>query len=348
LEPADVDLLRLFARDGDERAFARLVDRHSGWIYASARRRLGDNHLAEDATQAVFVVLANKMRQLVEIKEGSLSAWLFHVMHFSCARIRRSELRQENLEELAKSTPPKDQNVATFDEPLLLLMEDSISQLPPPEREMVVRRFYQRESFGEIGEAWKISAEAARKRVNRALVEIKKVMVRDGFDAIPDVFLENFRAASAEKSAARKRQIQSIVKGQAAMTQQQTDTSGFQLVSAEFLVKDVEENMAFFEKLGFRRRWLDTPGADGKLPRASMTAGSGKIWIRRAPQSAGTTCGINVFFWVDGGPDDLVAHRKTIAGKGVSVTPIIDEFALPNFTVLTPDGYSVCFFTQYV
>ena len=135
------------------------------------------------------------------------------------------------------------------------------------------------------------------------------------------------------------------------MSEDQPPAGGYNLISIEFLVNDVEQNLEFFEKLGFPRRWLDKPDATGRLPRASLTAGAmGKIWIRRAPDGSNIrpSPSINPFFWVDGGPDGLIAHRKRIAGQGVSITQIIDEHALPNYSVTTPDGYTFCFFTQYV
>jgi RNA polymerase sigma factor (sigma-70 family) len=356
LEPADIELLRSYVASRDELAFAQLVERHSEWIFSAARRRLRDDHLADDAVQAVYVVLASKASQLVESKRGSLSAWLFHVMHFTCARLLRSQSRRAAFEELAGPALARDDvNKVSQDGRLLVLMEDSISQLRALEREIVVRRFYQRESFAEIGDALNITSEAARKRVSRALIEIKTLMIRDGVDAIPDAFLTRLRRSSTRAREAKKqmtgsKRIGSIVKGRVAMGEQQAAVAGYNLISVEFLVTDVEANLEFFEKLGFPRRWMDTPDATGRLPRASLTAGTmGKIWVRRAADSdIRPSSSINPFFWVDGGPDALIAHRKKIADQGVMVSPIIDEHALPNFAVTTPDGYSICFFTQYV
>jgi RNA polymerase sigma factor (sigma-70 family) len=353
----DTELLIAYQRDADERAFAQLVERHGQWIFAAARRRLGDDHLADDAVQAVFVVMASKAAQFVASGRASLSAWLFHVMHFTCARLRRSRKRQVRLE---KSTTPTrrcdDRDSDLPDSPLLFLMEDSIAQLPAVEREMIVRRFYRRQSFAEIGTVMGVSAEAARKRVSRSLVEIKQLMLRDGEDAIPDAFLVNFNqsARSGSRSgteAAGGKRIKSILKESITMAEQQTPSEGgHQMISAEFLVKDVEANLVFFEKLGFPRRFIDKLDASGRVPRASLTAGQmGKIWIRRAPElEIRPSPSINVFFWMNGGPEGLIAHRKKLAEIGVSVTPIVDEHGLPNFNVTTPDGYSIAFFTQYV
>jgi RNA polymerase sigma factor (sigma-70 family) len=318
---------------------------------------LNDDHLADDATQAVFVVLLSKAAQLVGSKRGSLSAWLFHVVHFTCARLRRSQSRQAELEELAGPARVRE-NADGFssDGALLLLLEDSIAQLPAVEREMIVGRFYRRQSFAEIGAAMGISAEAARKRVSRSLAETKHLMLRDGDEAIPDALLMNFRKPSrtgrlAEKQATDSKRIDVIVKETIAMADEQPPPQGgYQMISVEFLVRDVEANLDFFEKLGFPRRFIDKPDATGRVPRASLTAGQmGKIWIRRTSESEiHPSPSINVFFWIDGGPEKLIAHRKKIADSGVPVTSIIDEYRLPNFNVTTPDGYSIAFFTQYV
>jgi RNA polymerase sigma factor (sigma-70 family) len=357
VEDDDVELLVSYECDGDESAFAHLVKRHSPWIFAAARRRLGDDHLADDATQAIFVVLADKAPLLVESRRGSLSAWLFHVMHFTCARLRRSKARQTHLERLAGTArATEDQTETVAEGPLLVLMEDSIAQVSAVEREMIVRRFYRNQSFTQIGLALNTTAEAARKRVSRSLARIKKLMLQDGVDAIPDALLLDVKRSTTgssdrAKRAMNKKQIDSILKDKIAMAEQNAPPAGgYQLISAEFLVRDVEANLEFFENLGFPRRFVDTPDSNGRIPRASLTAGKlGKIWIRRALESEiHPSPSINVFFWIDGGPQGLIAHRRKIADKGVAVSPVIDEHSLPNFNVTTPDGYSIAFFTQYV
>ena len=53
----DYQLLKRFSLDASEDAFRELVCRHSGMVYSACCRFLGDRHLAEDAAQAVFMVL---------------------------------------------------------------------------------------------------------------------------------------------------------------------------------------------------------------------------------------------------------------------------------------------------
>src|SRR5262245_45324290 len=60
---SDRQLLDQFATGGDEAreaAFVALVARHGPMVLGICRRILGDRHDAEDAFQAVFLVLARK------------------------------------------------------------------------------------------------------------------------------------------------------------------------------------------------------------------------------------------------------------------------------------------------
>jgi DNA-directed RNA polymerase specialized sigma24 family protein len=99
MHATDNQLLRAYARARDERAFAELVGRHADWITRAARRRLGDGHAADDAAQAVFLLLSRDAARLASSRDRkSLSAWLFHAMHFSCARIARSRARRKRHE----------------------------------------------------------------------------------------------------------------------------------------------------------------------------------------------------------------------------------------------------------
>ena len=71
----DAELLHRYARDRDEAAFELLVWRHGAMVLGLCRRRLRDEQLAEDAFQAVFLVLARKASGV----RGNLGGWLFKV-----------------------------------------------------------------------------------------------------------------------------------------------------------------------------------------------------------------------------------------------------------------------------
>src|SRR5262245_31488528 len=71
----DRELLRRFADDGDQAAFAALVRRHTGLVLGVCRRSLPTQADAEDACQAVFVILAQKAA--TQRWQPSIANWLY-------------------------------------------------------------------------------------------------------------------------------------------------------------------------------------------------------------------------------------------------------------------------------
>ena len=61
---SDLELLRQFVQDRSQPAFAELVRRHVDWVHSAALRRVHDPHLADDVTQATFLVLVQKAASL--------------------------------------------------------------------------------------------------------------------------------------------------------------------------------------------------------------------------------------------------------------------------------------------
>jgi DNA-directed RNA polymerase specialized sigma24 family protein len=59
----DMTLLREYATRNSEAAFETLVARRVNPVYSAALRQVRNPHLAEEVTQAVFIILAQKSRE---------------------------------------------------------------------------------------------------------------------------------------------------------------------------------------------------------------------------------------------------------------------------------------------
>jgi RNA polymerase sigma factor (sigma-70 family) len=93
----DEELIALFRSARDEKAFAVLVARHTPMVFRACRGILGNIHDAEDATQAVFVVLAGKIHGL---RVGqNLAGWLFGVARRIALLTLRAQTRRLHRED---------------------------------------------------------------------------------------------------------------------------------------------------------------------------------------------------------------------------------------------------------
>lgn len=178
----DTELLRRYLAERSEPAFAELVQRHLGLVYATALRRVGyDSHLAEEVAQKVFTDLARKAPALTG--RASLTGWLYLGAQVTSATVVRSERRRKARE----SAPAAMDQLHPTSDPapdwrrLRPLLDEMLGDLRETDREALVLRFFEQRSFAEVGAALRVTEEAARKRVDRTLEKLRTLLARRGF-----------------------------------------------------------------------------------------------------------------------------------------------------------------------
>ena len=95
----DRQLLERFAggsgrSDSSTAEFETLLARHGSMVLAVCRQVLGDQHAAEDAFQATFLVLVRRAGSLRLREGGSLGRWLHGVAYRTAMKLNSSARRQ--------------------------------------------------------------------------------------------------------------------------------------------------------------------------------------------------------------------------------------------------------------
>ena len=174
----DWQLLQDYAERGSESAFRTLVARHLGLVHSVALRQVNDRALADEVSQAVFILLARKARRLS--RRMPLASWLFRTTRFVTARALRSELRRQR-RELEAATM---QELSHSDEAWRRIasdLDEGLERLGSPERNAILLRFFEEKNHRQIGLVLGITEEAAKKRVHRALEKLRAFFARRGF-----------------------------------------------------------------------------------------------------------------------------------------------------------------------
>ena len=173
----DGELLRR-AAGGSRAAVAEIARRYVGFVYAAARRQVRDAHLAEDVTQAVFVILAQKVRR---INPGApLPAWLFTTTRYAAANATKLRNRREFHERKAAAM----RNTVREGDPLPAALEgmldEALADLRASDRTAILLSYMAGKSWREVADALGTTEEAARKRVTRAVAQLRGFFARRG------------------------------------------------------------------------------------------------------------------------------------------------------------------------
>jgi len=177
----DAELLRRYAEEGSEPAFAELVRRHLNLVYFAALRQVGgDAHRAKDVAQAVFTDLARKASALS--RHAVLTGWLYTSTHYAAAKAVRAEQRRQTHEQEARTMNEILQSSApeTDWDRLRPVLDDVMLQLNEADREAVLLRFFEGRPFADVGAKLRLSEDAARMRVERALDKMQGLLAQRG------------------------------------------------------------------------------------------------------------------------------------------------------------------------
>ena len=174
----DNALLREFAERGSEPAFGELVARHINKVHSVALRQVRNPHQAQEITQAVFVLLAQKARELHH--HAMLSGWLYQTARLTAVTLVHSDIRRARREQEVLMQNLPEESIADPWPHIAPLLDEAMADLSETDRHAVVLRYFDGKSLRDVGAALGASEDAAKMRVNRAVEKLRGYFTKRG------------------------------------------------------------------------------------------------------------------------------------------------------------------------
>lgn len=211
---SDRELLLRFAsrRDGSrEAAFAALIARHGPMVLSVCRQLVGDRHLAEDAFQAVFFVLARKAPSLRD--PDLLGRWLYGVAVRTArkAQVRLARQRKrEGGDRMSRpdsdpssfdpnETVPQRDVTQAYDPDEVAALHEELNRLPGKFSTPVVLCYFEGPTMDEAARRLRCPVGTIRSRIARARERLRDRLTLRGV-ASPAALL--WAILSAESASA--------------------------------------------------------------------------------------------------------------------------------------------------
>jgi RNA polymerase sigma-70 factor (ECF subfamily) len=158
------------AQQGDEQAFAKLVEQYQTPVFNLCYRMLGDPYEAEDAAQETFLRAYRAMRRYDSSRP--FATWLLSIASHHCIDlIRRRRMRLVPIDSLPGEVIP---DPGITPETALRQSEDQqqmqelLAELSPTDRSAVVLYYWYEYSYEEIAAALSLTVSAVKSRLHRA------------------------------------------------------------------------------------------------------------------------------------------------------------------------------------
>jgi RNA polymerase sigma-70 factor, ECF subfamily len=182
----DYALLRKTSQ-GDQQAFAELLQRHQNRVYRLALRLLRQSQEAEDVAQEVFLKAYQNAGRFNPT--STVAAWLNRITANHCLNLLRSrnvrkEVPWEDLDSSSGRSGEGASAATAVGNPLDLLtgkevavqIQQALAGLPENQRQALVLKRFGDFSYQEIGEMMGLSASAVDGLIKRARQNLRQVL----------------------------------------------------------------------------------------------------------------------------------------------------------------------------
>ena len=187
--PSDAALVERF-KGGDRSAYSEIVQRYQHRVFTLAMRWMGDEQIAAEVSQDVFIALFKALPKFRG--DAKLSTWVYRVVVNHCKnrrlyRQRRAADRHESLEgsrddddvprrQFASEGPGADST--THRSEAEELIHTALAELDEEQRSIILLRDLEDLSYEEIGALLGLPRGTVKSRLHRARSELAKVLSR--------------------------------------------------------------------------------------------------------------------------------------------------------------------------
>jgi RNA polymerase sigma factor (sigma-70 family) len=174
----DGDLLRRFVAGRDEGAFETLLKRYGPMVLAVCRRILDNETDAEDAFQAVFLVL---VRQACAVhRHESIGSFLHGVALRTALRFRSDLARRRHHERHGAAMPAAEPTPDTVWRDLRPVLDEEVARLPGKYREPLRLCYLEGKTYDEAAHALGCSRGTISSRLTRARERLRRRLMGRG------------------------------------------------------------------------------------------------------------------------------------------------------------------------
>jgi RNA polymerase sigma factor (sigma-70 family) len=176
-DETDGRLVHRFAEGRDEQAFAELLERHGALVAGVCARMMRNREDAEDAFQAVFLVLARRANAVR--RSASLAGWLHNVAVRVCLNERRGRRRRQRQLQEAEKLAQESIRPDGLEE-LKRVIDEELAALPARLREVLVLCDLGVYTQAEAARALSLPVGTVSSRLTRGREALRKRLVRHG------------------------------------------------------------------------------------------------------------------------------------------------------------------------
>jgi RNA polymerase sigma-70 factor (ECF subfamily) len=171
------------AQQGNEQAFAQIVEAYQRPVFNLAYRMLGSSGDAEDAAQEVFLRAYSHLESYDPARK--FSSWILSIAsHYCIDRLRRGHGQQVSIDEFEPDRwlpdPAPRPEEEAMDRDREAQIRRLLALLPKQHRLVIVLRYWHDMSYEEIAQITSTTESAVKSRLHRAREAMAEALAGEG------------------------------------------------------------------------------------------------------------------------------------------------------------------------